>query len=311
MTKILVAGSLNMDLAVRVPHIPAAGETILGGDLLQSPGGKGANQAYAAAKLAQHQTVTMLGCVGQDDFGHEMLRNLSSVGCDTSRVNTIPGPSGVALIVVSKEGENAIVVASGANNLFTPDLAHKAETLLDGASSLLLQLEIPLETVKYLAAAAQSRGVRVILDPAPAPVNGLPADLLRLADIITPNETEAMALTGSSYAKITPEAAIKMSESLAVSGCRAVILKLGARGCLAYQNGQHTFIPAPKVEAVDTTAAGDVFNAALAVALGEGTTLTDACIFANQAAALSVTKKGAQLSAPSRLEVNQFAHPTA
>jgi len=306
MKKIVVAGSLNMDLSVRVGHIPAAGETILGGDLLQSAGGKGANQAYAAAKLAKGTSVVMLGCVGRDDFGREMLRNLESAGCDISHVDKIAGPSGVALIVVSNEGENAIVVASGANFHYTPELAQRAGLVLDGADALLLQLEIPLPTVKALAQAARALGVRVILDPAPVPADGLPDEILKLADVITPNETEALALTGMTAAKITPDVATTMSEQLAAKGCGAVILKLGSRGCLVYQNGQSTFIPAPKVEAVDTTAAGDVFNGALAVGLSEELALTDACLFATRAAALSVTKKGAQLSAPARQEVNAF-----
>ncbi len=306
MAKIVVAGSLNMDLAVRVEHIPAAGETILGGDLLQSPGGKGANQAYAAAKLAPAGVVSMLGCVGDDDFGREMLRNLSSAGCDVSAVSRIPGPSGVALIVVSKEGENAIVVASGANFLYSPELAERAAVALDGADALLLQLEIPLETVIALARTAKSKGVRVILDPAPAPAADLPAELFRLADIVTPNETEAMALTKTATTKISADIATRLAEELSVKGCGAVILKLGSRGCLLHQYGKDTFIPTPKVNAVDTTAAGDVFNGALAVALSEGEQLSDACIFATRAAAISVTRKGAQLSAPSREEVRIF-----
>jgi ribokinase len=298
--KIIVAGSLNMDLSVRVAHIPAAGETILGGDLLESPGGKGANQAFAAAKLAESSRVVMLGCVGQDDFGSQMLHNLASAGCDVSHIAKVHGPSGVALIVVSSEGENAIVVASGANFLYTPELSTRADAVLDGADSLLLQLEIPLETVKDLAIAARARGVRVILDPAPVPAPGLPDEILKLADIITPNETEALALTGST----DPNAA---AQHLVARGCGAVILKLGSRGCLVYQNAASTLIPTQKVLAVDTTAAGDIFNGALAVALSEGLALTEACLFATTAAALSVTRKGAQLSAPSRQEVNAFA----
>lgn len=306
MGKIIVGGSLNMDLAVRVPHIPAAGETILGGDLLESPGGKGANQAYAAAKLSPPGHVLMLGCVGHDEFGREMLRNLTRAGCDVSRIESLPGPSGVALIVVSAEGENAIVVAPGSNALFTPEMATRAASLLDGASALLLQLEIPLDTVQTLASLAHARGVKVILDPAPVPAAGLPPALLQLVDIITPNETEAAALTASKESKVTPEIAARMAQTLAALGPAAVVLKLGARGSLIHQNGQATFIPAPKVTAIDTTAAGDVFNAALAVALSERLALPDACWFATRAAALSVTRKGAQLSAPTRAEVDDF-----
>ena len=307
MGKIVVAGSLNMDLSVRVGHIPAAGETILGGDLLESPGGKGANQAYAAAKLAAGAGVVMLGCVGEDDFGREMLRNLESAGCDVSRACHVPGPSGVALIVVSAEGENAIVVASGANSLFTVAMAEAVAPVLDGADALLLQLEIPLDSVKKFAEESRARGVRVILDPAPVPAAGLPEEILKLADIITPNETEAAALTGIRDKKVTPEVAGLMAAHLAGISGGAVILKLGARGSLIYQNGQSTFVPAPKVVAVDTTAAGDVFNGGLAVALSEGLALPEACWFATRAAALSVTRKGAQLSAPSRREVDEFS----
>jgi ribokinase len=303
MGKIVVAGSLNMDLSVRVGHIPAAGETILGGDLLESPGGKGANQAYAAARLAGGSDVVMLGCVGEDDFGREMLRNLERAGCNVSHATRVPGPSGVALIVVSAEGENAIVVASGANALFTVAMAEAVAPVLDGADALLLQLEIPLATVTKFAQEARARGVRVILDPAPVPLAGLPDDILQLADIITPNETEAAALTSSTEQKITLEAATRMAEVLAAKSGGAVIVKLGARGSLIHQDGENTFVPAPKVQAVDTTAAGDVFNGALAVGLSEGMPLVEACRFATRAAAVSVTRKGAQLSAPSRDEL--------
>ncbi len=292
-----------MDLSVRVGHIPGAGETILGGDLLESPGGKGANQAYAAAKLASGGEVVMLGCVGEDDFGREMLRNLERAGCNVSHASRVPGPSGVALIVVSAEGENAIVVASGANALFTAAMAEAVAPVLDGADALLLQLEIPLEAVKKFAQEARARGVRVMLDPAPVPAGGLPDDILQLADIMTPNETEAAALSGSTDKKVTPEAATRMAELLAAKSGGTIILKLGARGSLIHHNGENTFIPAPKVDAVDTTAAGDVFNGALAVGLSEGMPLADACWFATRAAAVSVTRKGAQLSAPSRDEL--------
>lgn len=306
MPKIVVAGSLNMDLAVRVGHIPGAGETILGGDLLQSAGGKGANQAFAAAKLIRDGQVVMLGAVGRDEFGSEMLRNLSGAGCDVSQALRLDGPSGVALIVVSAEGENAIVVAPGANALFTASAAEALIPALDSASSLLLQLEIPLETVALLAREARQRGVRVILDPAPVPPSGVPEEILKLVDILTPNETEAAALTGSKTAKVTPGTAQAMAAELAAVSGATVVLKLGARGSLIYRDGNATFVPAPKVEAVDTTAAGDVFNGGLAVGLSEGLSIADACWFATRAAAVSVTRKGAQLSAPSRQEVEDF-----
>jgi ribokinase len=251
----------------------------------------------------------MLGAVGRDDFGREMLRNLSSVGCDVSHVEIANGPSGVALIVVSAEGENAIVVASGANHLYTSAMADEAAVVLAGADALLLQLEIPLATVQAIAQSARDRGVRVILDPAPVPVGGLPVEILKLADIVTPNETEAAALTGVATAhdqKITPELATRMAAQLAALGVKTVLLKLGARGCLIHEAGKSTFVPAPKVNAVDTTAAGDVFNGALAVGLSEGLELSQAALFATRAAALSVTRKGAQLSAPARAEVDAW-----
>ncbi len=306
MRRIVVAGSLNMDLSVRVGHIPAGGETILGGDLLQSAGGKGANQAYAAAKLSRSGQVVMLGCVGRDEFGREMIRNLSGVGCDVSHAFSLDGPSGVALIVVSAEGENAIVVAPGANSLFSAATAQSMFTVLDGASALLLQLEIPLETVELLAREARRRGVKVILDPAPVPPSGVPAAILKLADILTPNESEAAALTGGSAAKVTPDTAAKMAADLAGLTGGAIVLKLGARGSLIHCDGNAIFVPAPKVDAIDTTAAGDVFNGGLAVGLSEELSISDACWFATRAAALSVTRKGAQLSAPSREEVEAF-----
>jgi ribokinase len=303
MPKIIIAGSLNMDLAARAAHIPLAGETILGGELLESPGGKGANQACAAAKLGG--SAAMVGCVGDDDFGRAMRQNLAGAGCDVSRIGVRPGASGVALVFVSEQGENAIVVAPGANAKFSPaDILAHAECL-DGATALLLQLESPMETVMAAAKAARERGVLVILDPAPAPERGLPPELLALVDILTPNETEAAILTKTKPGKLTPEHVLAMASSLLALGPRQVILKLGARGCFLHPDA--TFIPAPKVEAVDTTAAGDVFNGALAVGLSEGKALPEACWFASQAAALSVTRRGAQQSVPSRAELDLFS----
>jgi ribokinase len=304
MAKIIIAGSLNMDLAVRAERIPAAGETILGGELLESPGGKGANQACAAAKLGS--SAAMLGCVGEDDFGRAMRKNLSDAGCDVSRIGVSAGASGVALICVSARGENAIVVASGANMKFQPEDIQANLECFDGASALLLQLESPMETVIAAAKAARERGVTVILDPAPAPLEGIPTELLQLVDILTPNETEAAILTRTSPEKMTPDRAMALAASLRSLGPRNVILKLGARGCFLHGAETSVFVPSPKVDAVDTTAAGDVFNGALAVGLSEGKAMQDACWFASQAAALSVTRLGAQNSVPSRTELDRF-----
>ena len=279
MAKIVVVGSLNMDVVAVAPRIPAAGETIIGSKFFTSPGGKGANQAYAAAKLAG--SVAMVGRVGDDQFGRQMRQNLASVGCAIDAVKTVPGASGVALIYVSERGENSIVVVPGANHALLP-----SDITFDECSVVLLQLETPIETVIAAARFAKQRNARVILDPAPAPQAGLPRELLDSVDILTPNETEA-AILGD-----------------ALESPRTIILKLGERGCELRSGGKSTLIPAIRVNAVDTTAAGDVFNAALAVALSEGAELEAACRFAVKAAAVSVTRLGAQSSAPSRDEVS-------
>jgi ribokinase len=280
MAKIVVVGSLNMDVVAVAPRIPVAGETIIGSKFFTSPGGKGANQAYAAAKLAG--SVAMVGRVGDDDFGREMRQNLASAGCAIAAVKTVPGASGVALIAVADSGENCIVVVPGANHLLGPA---DVSDVFDGCAVVLLQLETPIETVIAAARFAKQRNALVILDPAPAPPAGLPRELLESIDILTPNETEAAILADS------------------LDG-HTVIFKLGERGCELRTGGKSIRIPAIRVNAIDTTAAGDVFNAALAVALSEGAELEAACRFAVKAAAISVTRLGAQSSAPSRDEVN-------
>jgi ribokinase len=280
MAKIVVVGSLNMDVVAVAPRIPVAGETIIGSRFFTSPGGKGANQAYAAAKLAG--SVAMVGRVGDDEFGREMRQNLASAGCAIEDVKIVPGASGVALIAVADSGENCIVVVPGANHSLGPADVHG---VFDGCAVVLLQLETPIETVIAAARFAKQRNALVILDPAPAPAEGLPRELLESIDILTPNETEAAILADS------------------LDG-HTVIFKLGERGCELRTGGKSIRIPAIRVNAIDTTAAGDVFNAALAVALSEGAELEAACRFAVKAAAVSVTRLGAQSSAPSRDEVN-------
>ncbi len=280
MAKILVVGSLNMDVVAVAPRIPVAGETIIGSKFFTSPGGKGANQAYAAAKLAG--SVAMVGRVGDDEFGREMRENLASVGCAVDAVKTVSGASGVALIAVADSGENCIIVVPGANHLLRPA---DVTDVFDGCAVVLLQLETPIETVIAAARFAKQRNALVVLDPAPAPATGLPRELLESVDILTPNETEAAILADS------------------LDG-RTVIYKLGERGCELRIGGKSIQIPAVRVNAIDTTAAGDVFNAALAVALSEAAELEPACRFAVKAAAVSVTRLGAQSSAPSRDEVS-------
>lgn len=304
MADIVVVGSLNMDLVARAPRIPVVGETIIGDNYFAEPGGKGANQAYAAARLGGN--VVMIGCVGMDEFGKRMRDNLSSTGCDVSSISAEAGNSGVALIFVSSGGQNSIVVVSGANASLRPEHVQQNEQHLNNSKVLLLQLESPMLSVIAAAKAARKAGATVILDPAPAPPHALPAELLQNIDILTPNETEGTALAGLPPGRLDPERAARVGNSLRTSGIPIVIMKLGEQGCMLMSNEESFLLPAPNVNAIDTTAAGDVFNGALAVALSEGRSLYSACQFANNAAALSVTRPGAQIAVPSRSEVNLF-----
>ena len=300
MAKIVVIGSLNMDIVAVAARLPLAGETISGIQYINEPGGKGANQAYAASKLGGD--VAMLGRVGTDDHGKQIRANLEAVGCDVGGLQAIEGNSGVAVIFVAQSGQNSIVVVPGANQRYRPsDLQADAHSLA-GAHVVLLQLETPMETVIAAAHAAKRLGARVILDPAPAP-ELLSLELLRHVDILTPNETEAAQLAGAPVTTLSLDQARDIGRQLQRFGPKTVIMKLGAQGCLLMERDVVTPIPAPVVEAVDTTAAGDVFNGALAVAYSEGASLLEACRFAGRAAALSVTRLGAQRSMPSRSEV--------
>jgi ribokinase len=302
--KILVVGSLNMDLVGCASSIPVVGETVTGHTFFEEPGGKGANQAYAAARLGGR--VAMLGRVGSDDYGRRMRANLERVGCDVSGVLPIPDcASGIALIFVADSGQNSIIIVPGANGRFAPeDLDAVAEHFKD-AALVLLQLENPVPTVMAAARAARRAGARVILDPAPAQT--LPDELFRLVDVLTPNETEAAILAGLSPKRLDAHHAMAIAHSLQERGAPAVIVKLGEQGCVLAAQGAARHLPAPRVEAVDTTAAGDVFNAGLAVALSEGMDLASACRFASRAAAVSVTRMGTQVAAPTRDEVDSFA----
>src|SRR5579862_1206240 len=305
-SKIVVVGSLNMDLVACSPRLPVPGETLTGHTFFTLPGGKGANQAFAAAKLGA--SVAMLGRVGNDSFGEAMRKNLAGVGCDVSGVIVSQdSASGIALIFVSDDGHNSIVIVPGANALLSALDVEEAQTQIESASYVLLQLESPMGTVIAAAKAARAAAARVILDPAPAPARALPPQLLQNVDILTPNETEATVLAGLPPGRIVASEAIEVGRKLQDLGARTEILKLGEQGCVVVGGTGNQAIPAPHVKAVDTTAAGDVFNAALAVALGEGTSLHDACAFANRAAAISVTRRGAQAAAPSRAEVDAFA----
>ena len=297
---IVVVGSLNMDFVAQVDCLPLPGETVLGGGFRTIPGGKGANQACAAGRLGGR--VRMVGRVGDDVFGGQLRESLQTSGVDVRDVRaTGLAPSGVALIVVDARGENQIVVAAGANGFLTPSDVETALGDVDGGY-LLLQLETPLETVAAAAAIGRRRGLTVILDPAPA--RALPAALLECVDILTPNEREALILLGRREATMSLEQAPDVAAALRDLGVATTILKLGEQGAFLSSAGAHGHFAALRVDAVDATAAGDTFNGALAVALAEGRSVGDAIAFANTAAALSVTRFGAQASIPSRAEVD-------
>lgn len=299
---ILVIGSSNTDMIVRTERIPRPGETLLGGEFLTAAGGKGANQAVAAARAGG--AVAYLARIGSDMLGEQSLAGWQKEGIDTSHVSRDPkAPSGVALIFVAANGENSIAVAGGANLKLTPALIRKAAPAIRSASTVLMQLETPLESIQAAAKIAAKAGVRVILNPAPA--QKLPADLLRLIDVLTPNETEAELLTGI---RIRSEKdAAKAAVALQEAGARHVIITLGSKGALVVEHGAAPrLVPAFNVTPVDTTAAGDTFNGALAVALGEGRSLMEAARFASAAAAISITRLGAQPSAPRRREIEKL-----
>jgi ribokinase len=303
---VVVVGSLNMDFVARTKRLPGPGETVLGYGFEMIPGGKGANQAVAAGKLgAASVAVKMIGRVGQDMFADHLKASLAGAGVDVSTVHASrSSPTGVALITVDGNGQNQIVVASGANNDLEPGDVEAMRRVLRGAAVALFQLENPVETVAAALAVAREEGATTILDPAPA--QPLSRGLLRNVDILTPNEAEAFMLLGRTPGRIEIEDAPAIAAAVALLGCRRIILKLGDRGCYLHAAGEGTFAPAFQVDAKDATAAGDTFNAALAVALAEGSPMPHALRFANAAAAISVTRAGAQVSAPARAEVDRL-----
>lgn len=303
MEKILVVGSSNTDLIIKVPEIPRPGETLLGGEFQTFPGGKGANQAVAAARGGGD--VVFIASVGNDSYGDDSVKGYKLDNINTENIKICKGiPSGIAMITISDSGENAITVASGANAQLKPEDLDEAEEAFLEAEYMLIQLETPLETVQKAVDICSEFDTKVILNPAPAAE--LPDEILSKIDIITPNETEAERLTG---VKVTGEnEARKAAEKLHKSGIKTVIITLGAGG--AFLSDQITGlvkrVPGFEVEAVDTTAAGDVFNGQLAVALAEGLSLEDAIRLAHAGAALSVQKLGAQSSIPRREETDYF-----
>ena len=288
---ILVVGSSNTDMVIKTNHLPRPGETVLGGTFFMNPGGKGANQAVAVARLGGQ--VSFICKTGSDIFGHQSQQLFEEEGIDTSYIfSDSKNPSGVALITVDAHAENCIVVASGANaNLLPTDLA-KAEEAIEQAELILMQLEIPMDTVEFVAKTAWKKNKRVILNPAPA------------QPLSAANETEAEMISG---VKITDEvSAEKAARVIMEMGVQNVIITLGSKGALIYCDSMVDMVPAIKVVAVDTTAAGDIFNGALTVALAEGRDLREAVRFACKASAISVTRVGAQSSAPYRNEVDIF-----
>jgi ribokinase len=298
---IVIVGSSNTDMVIKTNHLPVPGETILGGNFFMNAGGKGANQAVAAQRLGGD--TTLICKTGNDIFGSKALELFKQEGINTNYIIADKiNPSGVALITVDEHAENCIVVAPGANaNLFPDDFTNSIKTICS-ASIVLMQLEIPIKTVDFIADIASSHAVKVILNPAPA--CELPGALLQNTWMITPNEKEAEMLAGIT---ITDHSSVvKAADIIRAKGVEIVIITLGAKGAFIATETMSELIPAPKVTAVDTTAGGDVFNGALAVALSENMQLQDAVSFACYAAALSVTKLGAQASAPFRKEVEDF-----
>jgi ribokinase len=298
---VAVVGSLNADLVVRVPRFPAAGETLTGTSFSRFPGGKGANQAYAAARLGASSV--MIGQVGDDDLGRWLTTRLAEACVEVSRVAAVRDGTGLALITIDTSGQNQIVLVPGANGAFTPDRLPEISGWGTGLSVLLLQLEIPMATVVRAAEAGRAAGALVVLDPAPA--TALPPALVAAVDLLTPNETELAILTGGG--RVEGERDVRArAERLIADGARSVLVKWGARGARLFGAlGEYAW-NAPRVAAVDTTAAGDTFNGALAAALASGHDIERAGRRAVTAATISVTRPGAQPSMPGAEEVDRW-----
>ena len=306
-TRIIVVGSINTDLVIRGPRLPAPGETVIGGEFYQAAGGKGANQAVAAARAAL-QPVTFVGAVGDDSLGKAALQRFRSENLICDYLTTVAEePSGVALILVDEAGQNLISVAAGANaHLTVQNLDAIPEEVFLAARVFLTCLETPLFTVAAGLQRARRAGLMTVLNPAPACHEILKASLLPLVDVLTPNEGEAALLAGiTTFDGGDEAAAVRAARMLQAQGCKQVIVTRGSAGCLVVDE-QVTHIPARSVLAIDATAAGDAFNGALAAALSEGRSLCEAAEWATAAAAISVTRRGAQPSLPSRAEIVDF-----
>ncbi|MGI3747531.1 MAG: ribokinase [Janthinobacterium lividum] len=305
--KVVIVGSLNMDLVTRAPRLPRAGETLAGQSFVTVPGGKGANQAVAAARLGA--SVAMIGCVGDDAYGEQLRTALLAEGIDCQAVTRVTGEStGVALIVVDDNSQNAIVIVAGGNGHVTASVVDSFDALLSGADVIICQLEVPLDTVGHVLKRGHELGKTVILNPAPAS-GPLPGEWFAWIDYLIPNESEATALTGLPVDSTA--SADAAASALLKAGVSKVIVTLGEQGALFASASRSEHFPAPKVQPVDTTAAGDTFVGGFAAALADGKSESDAIRFGQVAAALSVTRSGAQPSIPTFAEVQASAAHSA
>jgi ribokinase len=302
--KVVVIGSLNMDLVTRAPRLPRGGETLIGESFATVSGGKGANQAVAAARLGAQ--VSMVGCVGSDAYGEELRGALLAEQIDCQAVSTVDDSSGVALIVVDDNSQNAIVIVAGANGALTPAVIDRFDAVLQAADVIICQLEVPDATVGHALKRGRELGKTVILNPAPAS-RPLPADWYASIDYLIPNESEASALSGLPVDSLA--SAETAATRLIAMGAGKVIITLGAQGSLFANGKGFEHFPATKVKAVDTTAAGDTFVGGFAAALAAGKSEADAIRFGQVAAALSVTRAGAQPSIPTLSDVQAFKAP--
>jgi len=299
--KIVVVGSCNTDMVIKADRLPIPGETILGGTFFMNPGGKGANQAVAASRMGG--TVTLISKTGNDVFGKQSVMLYAAENIKTDFIFSDPKhPSGVALITVDSSGENCIVVASGANAYLSPPDIDKASAEIEGSDLVLMQLEIPIETVEYVAEMAYKKDIKVILNPAPA--RALSDNLLKYLYIIIPNKSEAEILSGIKVSDI--ESAKQAADIISAKGVDIVVITLGSQGALIKENTEYHFVEAFKVDAIDTTAAGDTFCGSVCVGLSEGKSILDAVKMAACAAALTVTRMGAQTSIPYRSELSSL-----
>jgi ribokinase len=299
--KIVVVGSCNTDMVIKADRLPVPGETILGGTFFMNPGGKGANQAVAASRMGGN--ITLISKTGNDVFGKQSVMLYTAENIKTDFIYSDPKhPSGVALITVDSQGENCIVVASGANAYLNPSDIDKASAEIEGSDLVLMQLEIPIETVEYVAEMASKKGIKVILNPAPA--RALSDNLLKHLYVIIPNKSEAEILSGIKVSDI--ESAKQAANIISAKGVDIVVITLGSQGALIKQYDEYLFVEAFKVDALDTTAAGDTFCGAFCVGLSEGRSIPDAVKLAARAAAITVTRMGAQASIPYRSELSSL-----